>query len=288
MKRTSKCAIAVAIISVVLAGPASGAFGKGTDIFVPTIAGGQLRDFRFYVSPRVPSLQPVPLLLVLHGLYLDASTAEASSGLDDVADTEGIAVAYPYGLNGSWNAGRCCGASANKVDDVGFLTQIVSLVASIRPIDMNRVYIAGFSNGGMMALRAICERPDVFAAAASVSGTLESSCAGARPINAIMINGLRDQTVPFNGSKYSSFLSTSLTPLPNAAQTLAHRSGCTVSTVRTSSLIRDELFTRCDSGAAVELIAEKFVGHAWPTQEHDGISGENLVWSFLSVRSLSK
>ena len=35
---------------------------------------------------------------------------------------------------------------------------------------MHRVYVVGMSNGGMMALQALCSEPDLFAAAVSVAG----------------------------------------------------------------------------------------------------------------------
>ncbi|GAC1366454.1 MAG: hypothetical protein NVSMB32_10770 [Actinomycetota bacterium] len=47
---------------------------------------------------------------MLHGLYLDPATEEAASGLDAVADSQDVALAYPAGLHGSWNAGPGGGA----------------------------------------------------------------------------------------------------------------------------------------------------------------------------------
>jgi poly(3-hydroxybutyrate) depolymerase len=79
----------------------------------------------------------------------------------------------------AWNAGICCALGLRN--DVGYLVDVVHSVEATVPVDATRVYVVGFSNGGMMALRAICSAPDVFAAAGSVSGPfLGSSCA--RPI----------------------------------------------------------------------------------------------------------
>lgn len=265
------------------AGALPGEGGAGISTIVGTPYDGTLRAFNLYVSPKVPTRQPVPLLLVLHGLHLDPSTAEATSGLDRVADREEVAVAYPYGIDGSWNAGTCCGtASAQDVDDVGFLAHVVDTVDAIRPIDRDRVYVAGFSNGGMMALRAVCARPDVFAAAASVGGTLQSGCLASSPASALLVHGLRDTTVPYAGTPYSRFLRTALTPVPTAALTVAKRSGCVA--VRTTKAPKYQVasYRGCGPGSSVELVTVPKLGHRWPTTRADGVDGEGIVWSFLS------
>jgi polyhydroxybutyrate depolymerase len=278
-------ALLCAVLLAVLAIPASAAPGGGISTIVGTPYDGKLRTFNLYVAPHVPSQTPVPLLLVLHGLFLDPATTEASSGLDRVADDEDVAVAYPSGLDGSWNAGTCCGPSgARRVNDVGFLVHVVDLVAQIRPIDRRRVYVAGFSNGGMMALRAVCERPDVFAAAASVGGTLQVPCSTRRPGNALLLNGQRDTTVPYNGSAYSRFLRTALTPVPTATRRLAARAGCDA--VRTTRAYRHVTTTYrgCAPGSALTLVTAPRLGHHWPTMEKDRIDGERIVWQFLSAQ----
>ena len=259
---------------------------SGFSTFIGTHYGGKFRDALLYVSGTVPSLEPVPLVLVLHGLYQDAQTADAASGFEAIADSEKLAVVYPYGLDGSWNAGNCCGASsAKRVDDVGFLAHIVQLVSAVRPIDPTRVYIAGFSNGGMMALKAACARPDVFAAAASVAGTLQDSCAGDGPFSALFLHGTSDHTVPFQGMKYSKFLGTELTPVPRAATVVASRDRCQVRTASSLGRATRTLFSSCDAGTAVEIYAVAGMGHTWPRSDKQGVDGGRIVWDFLRVHS---
>jgi polyhydroxybutyrate depolymerase len=275
------CAALLAVLGV----PASANPGSGISTIIGTPYDGKLRTFNLYVPPRVPTRKPVPLLLVLHGLFIDPATQEASSGLDAVADKEDVAVAYPAGLDGSWNAGTCCGPSATRrVDDVGFLAHVVQLVAQVRPIDLNRVYITGFSNGGMMALRAACERPDVFAAAAAVAATLQVPCRGRTAVSALLLNGQQDKTVPYTGATYSRFLHTPLTPVATAARRLAVRSGCDA--VRTTSSYRysTRTYRGCGRGSALTVITAPRLGHHWPEMTKDRVDGEELVWSFLSHR----
>ena len=278
-------ALLCVVLLAVLAIPASAAPGGGISTIVGTPFEGKLRTFNLYVAPHVPTQTPVPLLLVLHGLFIDPATTEATSGLDRVADDEDVAVAYPSGLDGSWNAGTCCGPSgARRINDVGFLAHVVDLVAQIRPIDRRRVYVAGFSNGGMMALRAVCERPDVFAAAASVGGTLQTPCSTRRPVNALLLNGRRDTTVPYEGTTYSRFLRTALTPVPTAGRRLATRAGCTAVASTRSYRHITSTYRGCTSGSALTLVTAPKLGHHWPTMDKDRIDGERIVWQFLSSR----
>ena len=279
-------AVLCAVVLAVVALPASADPGGGISTIIGTPYDGKVRTFNLYVAPHVPTRKPVPVLLVLHGLFLDPATTEASSGLDRVADEEDVALVYPSGLDGSWNAGTCCGPSSGQhVDDVGFLAHVVDVVAQIRPIDRDRVYIAGFSNGGMMSLKAVCDRPDVFAAAASVGGTLQTSCAGNRPISAMLVNGQADTTVPYDGTGYSKFLHTPLTPVPTAAKMLAARSGCVA--VRTASSYRHHTrsYRGCAPGTDLQLVTAPRLGHHWPTAKKDSVDGERIVWDFLKART---
>jgi polyhydroxybutyrate depolymerase len=268
-----------------VAAPATAAPGKGIDATIATPYAGQVRTFNLYVAPRVPSSVPVPLLIVLHGLYLDPASAEAASGLDAVADSEDVALAYPSGVGGSWNAGNCCGDSHRQgMDDVGFLVQVAHLVEQIRPIDLDRIYVTGFSNGGMMALKAVCDRPDVFAGAVSVSGTLQAPCSGLRPVNAMLIHGLQDATVPYAGQRLSRFLGVPLTAVPTAAARLAARSGCVANRVTAGPRYLRRQYTGCSEGTSVQLLAVPGLGHSWPDLQHDGVDGGALTWEFLRAQ----
>jgi poly(3-hydroxybutyrate) depolymerase len=276
-------ALAAALAAAVVAPPASA--GGGISATIATPYAGQVRTVNVYVAPRVPVRTPVPLLIVLHGLYLDPATAEASSGLDAVADTRDVALAYPAGFDGSWNAGTCCGDShAQKIDDVGFLIHVVHLVQQLRPIDLDRVYVAGFSNGGMMALRAVCERPDVFAAAVSVAGSLQTPCVGRRPVSAMIIHGQRDTTVPYKGQRYSEFLGVPLTSAPDSAARLAARSSCVANRLTAAKRYSRKQFAGCAERTSVQLLTVPAMGHRWPDVQHDGVDGGALTWAFLQAQ----
>lgn len=136
-------------------------------VHVPPLAGGK------------PGKR-LPLVIFLHGAGGSAAQAMRQTNLTGLADRAGFLAVFPEGLGPdgqTWNAWMCCGyARDTKVDDVGFLDALIGRLKadtfSGPMIDAKRIYLAGFSNGAMLASKFALERPGVAAAIAVVSGTL--------------------------------------------------------------------------------------------------------------------
>jgi poly(3-hydroxybutyrate) depolymerase len=110
---------------------------------------GVPRRYELHVPPAYEGRTPLPLVLNFHGLTSSGTGQRAFSQMDVTADARGFVVAYPDGLNESWNAGMCCGGAAeNGVDDVGFVRAVIKDIAERGCIDLKRVYATGMSNGG--------------------------------------------------------------------------------------------------------------------------------------------
>jgi len=257
-------------------------------VTVPLVHDGTLRSYRLYVPDTLPPLERVPLLLVMHGLGSSAAGIEAQTGFDALADEHGFVVAYPDGLWHSWNAGGCCGdASAARVDDAGFLASVAAEVALTLPVDPSRVYLAGFSNGGMMALRAACERPDVFAAVASMAGTLVAPCTPVRPVSVLQVAGGLDTVVPYRGQAWSLRLSASLPAVPIGSGTWERADLCSGLPTRVRTAHAEvRSYDRCAGGSAARVVLLPAMSHVWPTLERDGWAGSAEVWRFLAGRVL--
>jgi polyhydroxybutyrate depolymerase len=150
---------------------------------------------------------PVPLLLVLHGAGGTGQGIQSYSGFDAISDKEGFLIAYPDAINTAWNDNR--GDELSTVDDVGYLEHIIESVAQKANIDLNRVYTAGYSRGGMMAYRMGCVAPTKFAAVASVASTfpmyLLLECQNAPPKAVMIIQGTDDPVVPWMGIQTGYF-----------------------------------------------------------------------------------
>jgi polyhydroxybutyrate depolymerase len=172
---------------------------------------GRDRTYRVFAPPSLGSSQTAPLVIALHGLTQDGEAIETWTRFDDEAKASRFIVAYPYGIGNSWNAGGCCGdASAKGVDDVVFISRLLDRLTVDYPIDRTRVFIAGLSNGAMMAYRLACQLSDRIAAAASVAGALVfDDCRPARPVSILEMHGTDDSVVPYAGD--SAFPSTTST-----------------------------------------------------------------------------
>ena len=87
---------------------------------------GITRSYEIHLPPSYDGTTPTPLVLNFHGFTSSGLGQQASSNMDVTADAGGFTVAYPNGLDQSWNAGLCCGRSATlDVDDVGFTRAVI-------------------------------------------------------------------------------------------------------------------------------------------------------------------
>jgi polyhydroxybutyrate depolymerase len=77
-------------------------------------------------------------------------------------------------------------------DDVAFFDAIVGALPVELPIDHQRLYVSGFSNGASMSGRLMIERSDTFAAFAMAAGLLAVSGPAVRPAPALFTVGSLD------------------------------------------------------------------------------------------------
>jgi len=195
---------ALFLFLLLLPAPVTAAFVAGDNDRTLSFAGNQ-RTYRVHVPPGA-SAGPLPLVVDIHGWSTTSALQQSISGMQAVSDREGFLVVWPQGLNNQWNAGVCCGNAG--LDDVGFLRAVVDAVAAEGPVDRRRVYVTGLSNGGAMSHKLACEASDVFAAAAPMAFPLPyatlTTCQPARPIPLLMVMGLTDMLIPYDGGTYAS------------------------------------------------------------------------------------
>lgn len=198
------------LLFTVLLAVASSAWAA-TSSPVALVHQGKDRSYRLYVPASLSGTPAtVPLVLVLHGGGGNGGQIEWATRFrfNELAEQHRFVVAYPNGLTRGWNDGRKPrGALRGRggVNDVDFLGLVVDHINTRLPVNMKRVFAAGMSNGGMMALRLACESTR-FRAVASVAGTLpaplETTCGG-RPrgqrVSVLHIHGTDDTIVPYRG-----------------------------------------------------------------------------------------
>lgn len=265
--------------------------------------GGITRSFEIRVPQGVEKGGVrVPLVLVLHGGGGNGVNAEKMTGFTEKALKEGFIVVYPEGTGRfgkllTWNSGHCCGyAMEKRVDDVGFINALLGELITHYPVDLKRIYVTGLSNGGMMTHRLGMELSNKIAAIAPVVATLfGDEQKPANPVSALMINGMQDKSVPYQGGHPGgrfpdAWDGAPAKPALAQATFWAAANGCEEKpdTKDSSALIVTKY--RCPDGRDVELYLVKDNGHAWPGGQPGSRRGDkpsvsvnatDVIWDFF-------
>ncbi|MGF1552082.1 MAG: alpha/beta hydrolase family esterase [Paracoccaceae bacterium] len=143
-----------------------------------------------------------PVVLALHGGLAGPRTIRRKARM--TLQNEGWIVAFPYAVD-DWNDGRTDwrGRPHDDADDIGFLRKLVGRLAEAGLADPERVYAAGPSIGGIMALRLVCDAPDLVAGAAvaiaSFADGYECAPGPARPV--LFIHSTEDPLILPGGGR---------------------------------------------------------------------------------------
>lgn len=160
---------------------------------------------RTAILDAAPDLRDAPLLIVLHGGIGSAAFMRRRAGV--TLDRRGWAVVWPEALD-DWSDGRrdAYGRPYDDADDVGFLRALTERLAAQGVVDRRRVFVAGPSIGGMMALRMACEAADLIAGAVVAIAALPEGldCPGApaaAPLPMLFLHGTADRIAPPEGGR---------------------------------------------------------------------------------------
>jgi polyhydroxybutyrate depolymerase len=197
------------------------------------------RTYLAYIPKALPE-RPA-LIIALHGTDMNMETMRSWTGyeLDKLADKYGFIVLYPNGYKGNWNDFRKNSPTAARkenIDDVGFLQQLANSFVKSHQVDLKKIFVFGFSNGGQMCMRLAIEKPDFFSAVCVVSATLPTPATYGGPKEGatsriMFVEGTKDPIVPYQGGvgtllgleKIGDFISVNET-----AKTFAKRNGIIV------------------------------------------------------------
>ena len=253
----------------------------------------------------------VPLVVVVHGAFDTADGMARFTGFSELADREGFLVLYPEGIGlfgylQHWNAGHCCGKAADEgIDDVGFVAHAIAAVRG--RFAVSRVFMLGFSNGGMFVHRFAAERGILLDGAAALAASIGSRVGGdpalwqlpppTAPVAMLIIHGTADTDVPYDGGAdnrggtprvYRSVV--------DSAAFWRRANGCSDRERRTSMRAGAVVETRwedCSSGRPVVRISLNGWEHYWPGPyftaglpvDHPlkDFDAAPFVWSFFST-----
>lgn len=286
MIKTIRMILIFSGIFVLAAGMASKAKLTKNDHALQMTYENRARDYILHTPPGYEAMQKRPLILVLHG---GGGKAEGMIKLthnrfNELADQNGFFVVYPQGLGKSWNEGATDSkgyAREHQINDAGFLSALIEVLAKRYPIDLKRVFSTGISNGGLMSFRLGCEMPEKIRAIAPVAANIPHDIVAlceepkANAVGLLLVNGTEDPIVPYQGGFIKVFRQTR-GKVVSTDQTLKiwlKKNGCTETPKREIFPDKDPadrtraeafIYDQCSSGAPVELYRIEGGGHTWP------------------------
>lgn len=240
------------------------------------------REYIKHVPLTYNPSEPIPLMIALHNAYGSASGFITMTKLSDKADEEGFIVVYPNGTGDPkfWNAGGCCGtAMDNDIDDVEFISVLIDTLCVSYNIDTSKIFIAGFSNGSIMAYRLAAELSSKISGIACVAGQMMlDDINPERSVPIIHFHALDDVGVPFEGGEGSGYI------FPSVNSVLDIWIEINDCADEPEILVDEQGITGkrwiSDTNANIVLYTTPEGGHSWPV---NSISATDLLWEFFTT-----
>ena len=260
---------ALAAIALLLTLAAPGLAAEGT-VERTLDRAGAARTYRLHLPRGERPARPIPLVISIHGLGASARIQEAVTGLDELSDEKGFAVAYPEGRLRMWRVGE-----RDSAGDVSFLSALIDALIAEGTADPRRVYVCGISNGAYMTNRLACAIPEKIAAIAPIAGTFPVEAANrARSGPAMPVcyfHGVADAVVGYDGVDTFTRRAGSM-PAEAYVALWISRDGCgeKAKVEALPDLAKDgttvERRTHAAGAAGAEVVFYRIVGggHTWP------------------------
>ena len=246
---------------------------------------GLQRQYLIYLPSSYQENTSYPLVINFHGFGGQINEYASYADMRSLADSENFILVYPQGanLNGSphWNAALLGGDNKSDIDDLGFIESLILKLSSQNLIDLDRLYMVGYSNGGMMSYAMACHKSNLVAAIASVSGTMLyiSNCEPSRSMPLLNIHGTEDPTLPYNGNNYYNSVDDAL----NFWNTNNNSDPSPNTRILNTNLNNIQFFGFSNSDN-ISVDHYKIIngGHVWFDININGKNTSELVWEFFS------
>ena len=240
---------------------------------------GESRQYWLYVPNNVKT--NTSLVFCCHGT--GGNCSGKSPNFCSIADKEGIIVVYPQGktipfpiFGGSLPGWHSTGEDS---EDIPFFKAMIEELCSKYKIDRNRIYMCGFSNGGMMTYSMANTCADIFAAYASISGyqinEFHMHHTGCRPVPFLHIHGKNDDFV-----RYALY--------PNIRDNMVARLGAnpvpTVTTV--NGKYRKSVYAATEGSFPFVYYEIDGMGHNDYTGNTEDGNSNQTMWNFMKQYTL--
>jgi len=213
--------------------------------------------------------QNCPLVITMHGMGQTMNDQKNQTSFQPVADANGFILVYPQSIGSTWDL--------NGTSDINFILAIINEMNKRYGIDRDRVYLSGFSMGGMMCYYAATKIADKIAAIAPVSGFLMSgpNAVSSRPMPIIHLHGMNDNFVPYSN-------------VQTHIDAWVKRNGCPPAVV--TNPFSDMLSIKKYYGPGKEGVEVVFIGvngvDHWYSNGTGGVVSSQEIWNFCSRYSL--
>ncbi len=301
-------AVVTGMIQPVAAAPAGGPATVGRTIRIGTLE----RRYLLHTPGAYPRGGPAGLAFVLHGGGGTGRSMERMTGFNDLADREGFVAVYPDAVERNWNDGRDdpnIRSQREHVDDVGFISALITLLTREFGIDPRRVYATGISNGAFMSQRLAVELSDRIVAVAPVVGGMAPRLRERTPntpVSVLVMNGTDDPLVPYRGGAVARNRGETL-GVAEIVRFWVTRNRC-VDRPEVAFLpdrdpadgtrVRRSVYAACAGKTEVVLYAVEGGGHTWPSgpqylpvaiigRTSRDIDATRVIWEFFAAHPRS-
>lgn len=221
---------------------------------------GKIRTFYIKVPEDYDSNKSYALMFYLHGAGQTAFEV-SNEGYTEIAHKSDYLVVYPGAVLGSWKL--------YESSDIDFIDKLINYMKQNYTIDKERVFVAGFSLGGFMAIKLAFEIPNKISAISVLSGSIfpEHLPQKQPPISVQHIHALDDGGILYNGTK-GQVLS-----IPESIEYWKNTNSTNTSssTIHNSSGIVKERWESDKTNCSVELITYELGGHTLLPGSQDSV-----------------
>ncbi len=252
-----------------------------------------VREYILHIPSTYNAETATPLVINLHGFGDCAAdyyeTVGAFYELNQLADQENFIVAYPQGAyrpekeETYWEPGDD-GSTNIYENDVYFMEQLISNIDEEYNLDLNNVFICGYSNGGMMAYSMACNSSDRIAGIGIMSGTmLDEVCNIDNSIPIVVFHGIGDGVLPYEGNIWYQ----SVADVVNfwLDQNDIPSSSLITSSLNNGNVEKNEYFgenaNTCLTLYTIYEEWDKPGDHVWFSEEIEGRTPNQIMWDFF-------
>jgi polyhydroxybutyrate depolymerase len=238
------------------------------------------RTYRLFVPPRYDGRTTLPLVLDLHGSGGTAEGQARTSRFEELAASEGFAVAtLQAGAEGNrWNVP----VTADRPDDVRYVSDVIDHVAARVCTDRARIYATGFSGGARMSSLLACRLNDRIAAIAPMAGLRWPGPCRGRAIPVLTFHGLADPQNTYDGHverRGQEWLES----VPDALAGWARHNRCAGDAVLDDPPGPLSTLSYSECRAEVRLVRVDGLVHRWARDEVDATAA---MWEFFKGHAL--